>query len=63
MDGRGLRPSHPQLIPADDFLGEEYSRNGVLMIGEKELFLVEHMQEILNFTEKEKKQLHSIQIQ
>ena len=35
MDGRGLRPSHPQLIPADDFLGEEYSRNGVLMIGEK----------------------------
>jgi hypothetical protein len=34
MDG-GLRPSHPQLIPADDFLGEEYSRNGVLMIGEK----------------------------
>ena len=34
MDG-GLRPSHPQLIPPDDFLGEEYSRNGVLMIGEK----------------------------
>ena len=33
MDG-GLRPSHPEFIPADDFLGEENSTNGVLMIGE-----------------------------
>ena len=34
MDG-GLRPSHPDAIPADDFLGEVNSTNGVLMIGEK----------------------------
>ena len=34
MDG-GLRPSHPEDIPADDFLGEKNSTNGVLMIGEK----------------------------
>ena len=34
MDG-GLRPSHPDAIPADDFLGEINSTNGVLMIGEK----------------------------
>ena len=34
MDG-GLRPSHPEFIPADDFLGEKNSTNGVLMIGEK----------------------------
>jgi hypothetical protein len=34
MDG-GLRPSHPEAIPADDFLGEKNSTNGVLMIGEK----------------------------
>ena len=33
MDG-GLRPSHPEFIPADDFLGEKNSTNGVLMIGE-----------------------------
>jgi predicted dehydrogenase len=31
----GLRPFHPDLIPADDFLGENGSANGVLMIGEK----------------------------
>ncbi|MCB0664201.1 MAG: Gfo/Idh/MocA family oxidoreductase [Saprospiraceae bacterium] len=31
----GLRPFHPDLIPANDFLGEEGSANGVLMIGEK----------------------------
>lgn len=31
----GLRPFHPDLIPADDYLGEEGSGNGVLMIGEK----------------------------
>ena len=34
MDG-GLRPSHPSVIPADEFLGEKYSRSGVLMIGDK----------------------------
>ena len=34
MDG-GLRPSHPEDIPADDFLGEKNSTNGVLMIGVK----------------------------
>ena len=34
MDG-GLRPSHPEAIPADDFLGEVNSTNGVLMVGEK----------------------------
>lgn len=31
----GLRPFHPDLIPADDFLGEEGSGNGVMMIGDK----------------------------
>ncbi|NND34839.1 MAG: Gfo/Idh/MocA family oxidoreductase, partial [Saprospiraceae bacterium] len=31
----GLRPFHPDLIPAEDFIGEENSTNGVLMIGEK----------------------------
>jgi len=31
----GLRPFHPELIPADHPLGEENSSNGVLMIGVK----------------------------
>jgi len=31
----GLRPFHPDLIPANDFIGEEGSGNGVIMIGEK----------------------------
>ncbi len=31
----GIRPFHPDLIPAGDYLGNEGSRNGVLMIGEK----------------------------
>ncbi len=31
----GLRPFHPDLIPADDPLGEPDSSNGVLLIGEK----------------------------
>ena len=32
FDG-GIRPAHPDLIPADDFLGETGSNNGVMMIG------------------------------
>lgn len=31
----GLRPFHPELIPADDYLGEPGSTNGVIMIGDK----------------------------
>jgi hypothetical protein len=31
----GLRPFHPDLIPADHPLGDEDSSNGVIMIGEK----------------------------
>jgi hypothetical protein len=31
----GLRPSHPELIPADHDIGGAQSANGVLMIGEK----------------------------
>ena len=31
----GLRPFHPDLIPADDHLGDPNSANGVLMIGDK----------------------------
>ncbi len=31
----GIRPFHPDLIPADDDLGENGSGNGVIMIGEK----------------------------
>ena len=31
----GLRPFHPDLIPASDHLGEPGSANGVIMIGEK----------------------------
>ncbi len=31
----GIRPFHPDLIPASDWLGEPGSGNGVLMIGEK----------------------------
>ncbi len=31
----GIRPFHPDLIPADDYLGEPGSGNGVLMIGDK----------------------------
>ncbi|NBA85975.1 Gfo/Idh/MocA family oxidoreductase [Emticicia sp. CRIBPO] len=34
MDG-GLRPSHPEIIPASDEIGGPGSANGVLMIGEK----------------------------
>ncbi|MEM6963612.1 MAG: Gfo/Idh/MocA family oxidoreductase [Bacteroidota bacterium] len=34
MDG-GLRPFHPDVIPASDDIGGNGSRNGVLMIGEK----------------------------
>ena len=33
MDG-GLKPSHPEEIPAEDFLGEPNSTNGILMIGD-----------------------------
>ena len=32
----GIRPAHPDLIPADDFLGDPGSKNGVMMIGKKE---------------------------
>lgn len=31
----GLRPFHPELIPADDPIGDGDSSNGVIMIGEK----------------------------
>ena len=31
----GIRPFHPELIPADDWLGEPGSGNGVIMIGTK----------------------------
>ena len=31
----GIRPAHPDLIPAEDFLGDPGSNNGVMMIGEK----------------------------
>ena len=31
----GIRPMHPELIPADDFIGEPGSGNGVMMIGDK----------------------------
>ena len=31
----GIRPSHPDIIPADHDIGGENSSNGVLMIGEK----------------------------
>jgi len=31
----GIRPSHPDLIPADEDLGEKGGGNGVMMIGEK----------------------------
>lgn len=31
----GIRPSHPDIIPANDDIGGKDSKNGVLMIGEK----------------------------
>ncbi|GAB2779486.1 Gfo/Idh/MocA family oxidoreductase [Rhabdobacter roseus] len=31
----GLRPFHPDLVPADDPIGDDDSSNGVLMIGDK----------------------------
>lgn len=31
----GIRPAHPDLIPADDFLGDPGNGNGVMMIGEE----------------------------
>lgn len=31
----GIRPFHPDLIPADDWIGEPGSANGVMMIGDK----------------------------
>ncbi|MDT7830331.1 Gfo/Idh/MocA family oxidoreductase [Pricia sp. S334] len=31
----GIRPAHPDIIPADDDIGGEDSQNGVLIIGEK----------------------------
>ncbi len=31
----GIRPFHPDLIPADDFIGEPGSENGGMLIGEK----------------------------
>ncbi|MEM7655647.1 MAG: Gfo/Idh/MocA family oxidoreductase [Bacteroidota bacterium] len=31
----GIRPAHPDLIPASDWLGEPSGANGVIMIGEK----------------------------
>lgn len=33
----GIRPSHPEIIPADHDIGGEKSNNGVLIIGEKGL--------------------------
>ncbi len=30
-----IRPAHPDLIPADDFLGDPGNGNGVMMIGEE----------------------------
>ena len=30
----GLRPFHPEIIPADDYIGDENSANGVLLVGE-----------------------------
>ena len=33
----GIRPSHPEIIPADHDIGGEGSQNGVLIIGEKGL--------------------------
>jgi predicted dehydrogenase len=40
QDG-GLRPFHPELIPADDPLGEPDSSNGVLLIGTKGIMVCE----------------------
>jgi len=34
MDG-GIIPPRPEIIPADDYLGEEGNTNGVIMIGDK----------------------------
>ena len=31
----GIRPMHPELIPADDYLGDVGSGNGAMMIGDK----------------------------
>ena len=35
----GIRPFHPDLIPADDYLGEPGSGNGVIMIGDKGIMM------------------------
>lgn len=35
----GIRPFHPDLIPADHYLGEPGSSNGVMMIGEKGIMM------------------------
>ena len=31
----GLRPFHPPIIPADDYIGDKDSSNGVMLVGEK----------------------------
>lgn len=31
----GLRPFHPAIIPADDYIGDKDSSNGVILLGEK----------------------------
>ena len=36
----GIRPPHPEIIPPNKDIGGTNSENGVLMIGEKELFLL-----------------------
>lgn len=38
MDG-GLRPFHPDLIPADDIMGDNDGSNGVIMIGTKGIMI------------------------
>ena len=35
----GIRPFHPDLIPADDFMGDDDGSNGVIMIGEKGILM------------------------
>ncbi len=38
FDG-GIKPFHPDLIPAEDYMGEENSANGAMMIGEKGIMI------------------------
>ncbi len=47
----GIRPSHPEIVPADHDIGGANSANGVLIIGEKGLDIHQHQRQLAAYAE------------